>query len=427
MTSAPVVAPAHVRAPQIWTIAGVFAGCLILLARHPSGHPAWHTLWAEDGHVFVQCAAQRGIGCLGTQWDGYLHVVPRLLALIVSALPVGSWAIAASMLAIAVAAVALTVIWTAAAWLLPGGLMRAAVVFVTAASAAMQREVAGNLANLHWFLLAAALALALNPAAGRGRAVTLGRSCWLLATCLSDPFGALLVAAFVTGMVVRARRRGRWQFADLALAGALLAASAIQLAVVATSPRADAGDRIGMARALRLYADTVVRVGWLGPRRGASALALVAILGCLALIVAGVWHGPPRRDARRVAGAAALLAASPAFYLILVLLDHGAPLRYAAVPFLFVVVGGTALMAEACAGWARGQIAALGLVTAVLAVMVAVGPYPPLVSESGPAWHTAVAAARASCRAGHDVVEPVDIAPGPEWALHLSCRRLLAG
>lgn len=427
MTPTLAVAPARVRTRQVGVPAAVFAGCLALLLRHPAGHPAWHTLWAEDGHVFAQCAAQHGIGCLDTPWDGYVHVAPRLLVVLVTALPVGSWAVAASVLAIAMAAVALTVIWATTAWLLPGALTRAVAIFIVAASAAAHREVAGNLANLHWFLFAAALALAANPQARTGRTATLGRAGWLAVTCLSGPFGIVVLAAFGTGATLRARERGGWPWSDRVTGVVVLAAAAVQFHVMATSPRVDAGDRIGVLGALRLYVRLVLRIGWVGPRRGTSELALAASLAFLALVVAGLWHSRRRRQRRRVIAGAALLVASPVFYVTLVLLNHGAAFRYTSVPFLMVIVGGMALMVEACSGWAPGQAAVLGLGAALLAGMLAIGPYAPSVSEHGPAWPTAVAAARASCRAGHDVTEKIDTAPAPEWSIQLTCRRLLSG
>lgn len=405
----------------------VFAGCLVLLLRHPSGRPAWHTLWAEDGHVFVQCAIQHGIGCVGRPWEGYLHAVPRLLVLIVSALPVGAWAGAASVLALVVAAVALTVVWASTEWLMPVPSVRAVIVFVAAASAAVQRETAGNLANLHWFLVLAAVALAIDPQAGTSRAVVLGRGGWLVATCLSDPFGALVLAAFAAGALLRARRRGRRLRADLALGTALLVAVAIQVAVMATSPRLDAAGRIGVAGSLRLYVQLVLRDSWVGPRSGTSGIALTATLGSLAVIGAGLHHGDRRLNRSRVVAAAACLVASPVFWVGAVTVSHGAAPRYTTVPFVLALIGGTALMVETCAGWSLGWLAALGLGVGLLAAMVTIGPYPPLVSQGSRSWPAEVAAARARCRTGQDAAKLLDIAPAPQWAVRVSCHRLLSG
>jgi hypothetical protein len=80
----PVVAP-ELGSPFGLALIGLAAGTLLLLRvpdvfRHPQ-------FWAEDGGVFFQQQMFIGFPALWTPFAGYLHLVPRLTALVASAFP----------------------------------------------------------------------------------------------------------------------------------------------------------------------------------------------------------------------------------------------------------------------------------------------------------------------------------------------------
>src|SRR5205085_2586136 len=85
-------------------LAVLAAGTLLHLERQ-RGVPVWNSLWAEDGQVFLSGAVRSFRGTFFDQNGGYVHVVPRLIAGIVAALPVHE--AAAGMAVGAAAAVAL--------------------------------------------------------------------------------------------------------------------------------------------------------------------------------------------------------------------------------------------------------------------------------------------------------------------------------
>jgi hypothetical protein len=57
----------------------VLLGAGVLLERQ-AGDPPWHTLWAEDGRVFLPDALAHPLSSLVTPYAGYLQLVPRLIA-----------------------------------------------------------------------------------------------------------------------------------------------------------------------------------------------------------------------------------------------------------------------------------------------------------------------------------------------------------
>ncbi len=63
---------------NLWVLATL---ALLLALRHPS---ALHTpqLWAEDGSIFLMQADFHGLGALTIPYAGYLHALPRLIAMI---------------------------------------------------------------------------------------------------------------------------------------------------------------------------------------------------------------------------------------------------------------------------------------------------------------------------------------------------------
>jgi hypothetical protein len=72
----------------------VLGGALVLVALsllRQSGTPAWRTLYAEDGFVFLREQRLLGLDALRQSYAGYLHTTPRLVAMLGGGLPL-SWA-----------------------------------------------------------------------------------------------------------------------------------------------------------------------------------------------------------------------------------------------------------------------------------------------------------------------------------------------
>lgn len=187
------------EASRRWVWASiVIAGVVVATCRAIT--PFSWGLWAEDGAVFLG-DAWRGDGALLASYAGYLHVVPRLLALGLSPLPVAWAAAGTTFAAIAIAAACSYFCVRRLQTVLTRNWTRCTLAGFIVASPAALGEVVGNLANLHWVLtLAAVLALWMPSRLARSgwRDYSGGLVC--LSASLSDPLAALaLVPVAVVG------------------------------------------------------------------------------------------------------------------------------------------------------------------------------------------------------------------------------------
>jgi hypothetical protein len=186
------------------------------------------TLWAEDGRNFLQPAADHGLAdTVLTPYAGYLHVVPRIIAGVVVALPVGWWALAMTAASCLVAGGLAVVVFVCARDVVPWAPARILVASLTVLAPLAPREVLGNTANLHSLLLWALLWLLLyRPRTDLG-AAALG-AVGLFAG-LTEIQGLLLVPL----LLCAPHGRRRW-----AVRGGILLGLAAQLVVTVLWPRA---------------------------------------------------------------------------------------------------------------------------------------------------------------------------------------------
>lgn len=136
------------------TVPLMVVGAATLSLARQVGAGALDTVYAEDGTVFLADAyGESTLDAIASPYAGYLHGVPRLLAEIVSLLPVSA---AAAGLAISAAIV--TGLLTLLVYVASGGVLRspwaralasAVVVLVPVA----QEEIPNSIANLHWPML----------------------------------------------------------------------------------------------------------------------------------------------------------------------------------------------------------------------------------------------------------------------------------
>jgi hypothetical protein len=161
---------APLRPQRTWWIAVLVAGAALSAWR------AWQrlsdpSLWGEDGYVFLKGAREDGPASILHRYAGFLHVVPRLVALVLRPLPLtwqpGLYAAAAVGIGLAGYAVALS---PRLDWLLPARWQRA-LLFGALVVAPARNEVTANIANLIFTGGVALLLLGLcrDPATGRGR------------------------------------------------------------------------------------------------------------------------------------------------------------------------------------------------------------------------------------------------------------------
>lgn len=393
-----------------------------------------NTIWAEDGHRFLQNALDNSFGhSLLMPYSGYLHLYPRLVAEGVSHLPLH---LAGYLFSTAAAAAVGLAAWSAwslsaghlATWPLRVGLA-AAVVLVPAGGL----EAADNVANSHFFLMFAAFwALVGRRQGALAQALPI---VVVILAALSDPVTVVLLPLALGRLFLLPAWRDRW------VAVAYLAALALQLSVALSAPRSTAQPPHAVAilfgYALRVVSTTllsargtrhVVRVG------GGEAIWAFAGVAVVVLIVALVL------GRRRLPGVAAGVA-SLAFFCVSSFFALGGQYppsgpgatdlydgsRYTIVPAL-LLVSAVVLAAQGLVLRAPPRVATLLVVAALLPIATfGVADYHgPFEQRPGPhQWSQEVRNAARQCAGSPSArVVTLPISPGGAWTVAISCGEL---
>jgi len=179
------------------------AGALLVWLQLPAG--AWDVFWAEDGRTFVGAwLRDPSVGLVFTDYAGYLHVVPRLLTLLVTALlPVSWWAGGVAWVAcLAVSGIALLT-FVLSRDVVAGDPARVGLALIPLLIPMARLEAIGNVANLHWYLFYLMPWLLL--AVPRTRAGAVGLAVVSAAAVLTEP-QCLLFLPLVVFVLLRDRR-----------------------------------------------------------------------------------------------------------------------------------------------------------------------------------------------------------------------------
>ena len=417
------------RVVVLLLLAGAGAGVLRLAADAP-----FDTVWAEDGSVFLSDAESRStVDAVLLPYAGYLHLVPRLLAELAALLPIG-WAPAALTVsaALVVAAVALVVYRVTAPHIRSTPVRVVVAAYI--ALLPVGREVVGNIANLHWFLLVAALCVLLwDPGTRAG--LVLG-AVVLIATATSSPFAVLLLPLALLRLAIVRGRSGWVPFAALA-SGVL-----VQVAAMLSAPERVLNPETNPVRIGVWYVGHVLAPALFGEVLvGESKTVTVRMLAlglvtCAALVL--LILATRRAELGRVRPFAATCAlGSVALYVVMVGSSGIATGRYTVPPVLLLVLAVAAVfdallstrMHPACLpGRPRVATSALALFLAVLAIGWAVSL--PIFGgrDDSVRWSSELRTATSSCP-GEDLsgssqraaTATLPISP-PGWSMTLPCR-----
>lgn len=404
-------------------LAALAAGTLLHLERQ-RGVPVWNSLWAEDGQVFLSGAVRNFRGTFFEQNGGYVHVVPRLIAGIVAALPVQD--AAAGMAVGAAAAVALIAgfVYVASSEVVRSRTARLGLAAAVLLLPVPGSELLANATNLHFYLLFACFWALLwqseTPFALGSRAAV------VVATALSDPLSALFLPLAIVAPAARRSARA------LVVSGLYLTALVVQLAIIAggARPERNWGFRLGALPeifALRvggglLVGDRFLGDVWDGYGRAFAYGALLLVAVVIALLLR-------RSDRRTIAFALIALGYAGLFFCVQLIgrgtggMDpdlHGFRLnaaRYILVPFL-LVTSVIVVVAERRL-WTRRV--ALVWLAALLAVNYSVTSD----RSRGPRWDRELAHARRICATMGKRTTRVLVAPSPPdvWFATIPCRR----
>lgn len=239
--TAPVEAPTRSQ----WFLA-LAVGVLLFVARGIDRllHPV---LWAEDGAVFLAEQVNRGsVGAVFEPYAGYLHTVPRAIAVLFSPAPFTAtpalYAVAAVVVTLAVFAVVLS---PRLGWLVPSATARS-VAFVLLCVSPVLTEVYGNIANLIFVGGVGLVLIALcdDPSTPVGRVVEVIA---VAALATSGPLVVFVLPLFVARWW-RVRRSGH----STTVLAVAVAGAVIQVATYMFSERTTqgGGSALLIARAL---------------------------------------------------------------------------------------------------------------------------------------------------------------------------------
>ena len=279
----------------LWAIGGLVAALTALqMVRRPSAPPVWDSLIAEDGKIFLsQALSQHFVDSLGTSYQGYLHTVPRVIALAATWFPLGQAPLVMSLLAtLVVALLAVYVFHASAAWIaspILRGVLALAVPFIPVTA----HEMSGTVSNLHWYLLYSAFWAVISP----------WRTRWWLAmstavvalAVLSDPLTAVLLPIALV-FAVRGREWRGW-----VLPGCIALGLVLQLALRDQGTSSFGGSDYGVLP--RLFAERVTSSLLVGDRylkdvfggTTGSPFAWASLAVVAVAVGAGLWRLRDRR------------------------------------------------------------------------------------------------------------------------------------
>jgi hypothetical protein len=402
-------------------VVAIAAGAAASLARQ-DGAGALRTIWAEDGRVFLTDALRHGgLEMLLAPYNGYAHLVPRLLAAMTAALPLHD---ASVVLAVASALVVGTCAWcvwyATAAWI-RRPVLRGAVATLVVLVPAGQTETLNNAANLHWYLLfASAWVFVWRPPSAPARALALGI---VFAAAASDPLVVLLAPMALIG----------WRH-DRGAVIPPLVATALGLVLQALSPLVGTSDRAFATRASpwlvapwygeRVVSRLVFPARWVGgagfTRVMVAGIAVSAVAAVLLLLLRGA---PSDRRALPVA----LAVTSVLTFGVPTFLTGVAAARYEILPVLLLAAALAVLTDVALDPPRRIRRPAVAAALLWLAVVAAVEFRVPTPRGSGPTWDEGLSRAEASCGAGAARARaPITPREGT-WFVVVPCARLDGG
>ncbi|HEX3812514.1 MAG TPA: hypothetical protein VHX59_06695 [Mycobacteriales bacterium] len=429
----PIPRPSRALLTATGYVAGCLAAVLVLLAL-PAGRSVWDSLWAEDGKVFLsQSLTAHWYSPVFRPSEGYMHLVPRLFGFGARVFPVSDAAVLFGVGSAVLRALLALFVFRASAGHVRSAPLRAflAVFLILVPSG----ETLDNVANLHWYLLYAAIWAALwRPASRWENAMA---AIVVAAAVCSDPL-TLIIAPIVLARCITLRRRR-----DHLVTAGFLVATVVQLTVVAGASRVQVRP-VGWVEILRAY-DARILVALLTGHSAAGHLVTgslrIAVLLLAVVLLAMVLLPGLRADRPTAALVLYLIAAS----LVLFALgwrhslgtvarpsrDLNGNSRYDVVPMLLVVtaivVGMKSVLSRSAIGHrVRLRLAGTGVAVAVVLAAAALSISSVSGANAGPTWRARLDLARHACRTTTMALVAVPVDPGPPWAARIPCARLTA-
>jgi hypothetical protein len=420
-----------------WTLAGGAAWVLVATAlqlARQRGVPAYDSIWAEDGYLYLTDALASGpLAPLLTPYSDYVQLVPRVIGGTISLLPLQAAAVAFSVIpALIVSLLSLYIFYASAAVLtsLWGRLVLAGLMVVLPEAGS---EVMNNTVNLQWYLLFACIWPLLSPP--RSRAGSIIGSVIVAATTLTIPLSAAYAPVGVSNLL----RANSWRERYVPIT--FLAGAIVQLAAVAVAGIADPLPRDALMLAglygLRVAASLLVGEGWLLPLWEAFGWGLPV----LSLVFVGslfAAHLLLRRDRAVLvvvlASYSILLFVAPVWLRGTSLLAPGAGellllgSKWVVAPILLLATASIVSLDVLLRGQRRSVVGVVAGGASALLLAVGIANYAVQNPRSdGPRWSLGLSDGRKTCdRTGRSAVRvPVSPASSDIWVARIPCDRLV--
>ena len=430
----PPATPAAQRTPGLLLIAGLFVLAILLQMLRVGWSASLHSLWAEDGAVYLSGAVHNGFGgSLFDTYATYLVFVPRGIAELADLLPLTDAPAAISVLSGAVVALSGLVVWWATAGLIENPYLRGALAALTVLSPVGGLESTDSAAYVPWYMLFASFWVLLWRPRTAGGAAFAG--VFVLLTGLSTPgVWFFIPMALLRTLATRDRRdaivlAGYWIGAFVQVPVLLFneeeAVSPLWTSDIWTAYLQRVLD--GAAFGFRIGGEAWIHFGWAflvallaaaigalvwGAMRsnfGARLLALVAIPISVAMFVVSAYQRAVGSDLMWQAHDAAESAG-----------------RYAIVPSLLLVsVAFVMLDRRSRRRESEGRLGWLAIgATALAAVVIAASFYVGDTEVRGaPPWEAAIDAGAETCPADDSGEAALPTSP-PGWGLSVPCNQL---
>jgi hypothetical protein len=417
-------------------LGGPLTLAVVLQLLRLGGSAPLHSLWAEDGQVFLQGAFEKGFWeSITSPYGGYLVLVPRLIGEVAAWLPVRDAAATTAILATVLVALSGFVVWQASAAHISNPWLRGSLVAALVLCPVAGLESIDSGAYVLWYMLFAAFwTLLWRPRSGLGAGLA---ALFLLATGLTTPgvwFFAPLAA--LRTVAVRGRR-------DLVMVLAYWAAALAQVPVLALNHETTATPQwssdIWIAYLQRLFDGAAfgLRLGGVAWELLGWPLLAVLLIAGLAGLVAG-WRrsAAPARWVAAIAIPTSLVMFVVSLYQRAVATEmvwptgsfFGAGSRYAIVPALLLLSAALVLVDRSSRREGNPLGLSLAGAAAVLVLALSIGTsfYAGDSAARGtPSWESALDRATAECRAKRLESAGVPTSP-PGFGLQVPCSRLAA-
>jgi hypothetical protein len=407
-------------------------GVVLQLLRLGGSTPL-HSIWAEDGQVFLQGALEKGFWeAVLSPYGGYLVLVPRLIGELAAALPLRDAAATTAILASVLVALSGWLVWEATAAYIGNRWLRGALVAATVLAPAAGLESIDSGAYVLWYMLFAVFWVLLwRPRSSLGAGLA---ALFVLATGLTTP-GVWFFAPLAALRTLAARDRR-----DLAIVVAFWVAALTQVPVLAineTGVEPQWSADIWTAYLQRILDGAVLglQLGGLAWDHLGWALLVALLVAAAVGLVAGLRRASfAARCIVAIAIPTSLVTFVVSLYQRAVATEmvwptgdsFGAGSRYAIVPALLLLSAGLILVDRFSRregnplGLSLTGAATLGLVAVSIGTSFYVGDS---AARGTPSWESALDEAAATCRSEGVGSVGVPTSP-PGFGMQVPCDRI---